>query len=309
VFPESAVSSEYWRWKYRGAPYGHGLGSVAFTPEGRLVAFNGAVPMLARFLGEEHPVVQSTDAMSHPEYRGRVLGRRNAFVLTALHLARRCGDLGIRFGYGFPNDRHLKLGGAAIGYRLLYWVQTYARLLGGEWHRRRPETSSDGFRVSAVDSFGDAADRFWNEVRDEYPSAVVRDARYLRWRYGGSARFRYHPFALEENGLWRGWVILSVRGEKAYLVDALLSRSTPVAESVRLVEAALDFAARQGARICQTWLPEISPAKPALIRAAFQPIRALEIPVTAHDLSHESGLDFKALSDTFYVQMGDSDGY
>lgn len=303
AFPNAHMSVETWRWKHLRNPSGRSYMVLAFSPGGSALAHAAIVPLAGRMLGEDCVVGQMVDAMSHPRHRG-VLGAGGAFIRTAREVISTTTEAGMTLAFGFPSERHLRLGKRVLGYGALSPVASYAGLLGSGLRRR---FRSDTHRVRPVSRFGIQADALWQGSRNDYPSAVGRDSAYLNWRYCDCPVRRYQAFALEEDGCWTGWAVVSVEGRVARLVDMLVLGTTPVDATDALIRSSLRWAASKRARYCETWISPHSPARLALLRAGFQRQRQ-----RAHDMAampFRSGLELKSITDTFYFQMGDTDAY
>lgn len=303
AFPNAHMSVEVWRWKHLRNPLGRSHMAVAFSPGGLALAHAAVVPLAGRVLGQDCVVGQLVDAMSHPRHRG-VLGGRGAFIRTVRALRRRTTEAGVSFVFGFPNERHLRLGKLVLGYNPLSPPASYVRLLDSGLRRR---FRSDAHRIRPVSRFGAEADALWHRSRNDYPSAVSRDSAYLNWRYCDCPIRPYQAFALEENGRWQGWAVVSVERSVARLVDMLVLGTTPIEATEALIRSSLRWAATKRARYCETWLSPHSTLRPALLRAGFQRKRQWADDMAAMTL--RSGLELKNIADTFYFQMGDADAY
>lgn len=301
AFPNANMSAEAWRWKHLRNPSGRSYMVLAFSPDGSALAHAAFVPLASRVLGEDCVVGQMVDAMSHPRHRG-VLGAGGAFIHTARAAIRTATEAGMSFGFGFPSERHLRLGKRVLGYNALFPSASYVRLLDSGLHRR---FRSRTYRVRPVSRFGIQADALWERSMDDYPTAVGRDSAYLNWRYCDCPVRRYQAFALEENGRWNGWTVVTVERGVARLVDMLVLGTTPVDATDALIRSCLRWAASKRARYCETWISPRSPARLALLRAGFQRRRQAAARVAA--MPFRSGVELKNIADTFYLQMGDAD--
>lgn len=303
AFPSEHMSVEAWRWKHQRNPLGRSHMVLAFSPDGSAVAHTAVIPLAGRVLGKDCVVGQMVDAMSHPRYRG-VLGTGGAFIRTVRALRGPVAEAGVSFVFGFPSGRHLRLGKRVLGYHPLSPAAPYGRLLGPGLRRR---FRSDTHRIRPISRFGDQADALWHACRNDYPSAVSRDSVYLNWRYFDCPFRKYHAFAIEENGRWQGWAVVSVQGRIARLVDMLVLGTTPMEATEALIRFSLRWASSKRARYCETWLSPRSTTGQALLRAGFQRLRKPLDDLAGTILRPE--LELKDISDSFYFQMGDADIY
>jgi hypothetical protein len=101
------MAAEQWRWKYEGV---EPTGSIALRA-GEPVAFYGGIPRRVLHFGTSRLAVQISDVMVLPEERG-ILKRHGAFFLTTRAYAERYvgPDRAYAFAFGFPSERHARLG-------------------------------------------------------------------------------------------------------------------------------------------------------------------------------------------------------
>jgi len=106
VFAPEKMSDALWEWKYGN---GRGLGIAAWR-DGKMVAHYGGIVRHIRYFGEDKLAVQIADVMVLAKERG-FLTRHGAFFLTAsIFPEQYVGyDAKTWLGYGFPNERHMKI--------------------------------------------------------------------------------------------------------------------------------------------------------------------------------------------------------
>lgn len=179
----SAVDERWFDWKYvAGRGEGVGLWSGA-----RLVAFCGGTPRQVLCQGDCARFLQIGDVMVSPEWRG-VFTRKSPFYYVSERFYRsRLGQEGdFLAGFGFPNQRHLRL---AVKSGLSHDA---GEVGGMQWllNRTTPWTWSDLlWRSEALDphslSFDSVVDRCWERMRPNCTDGWtgVRDAEYVRWRF------------------------------------------------------------------------------------------------------------------------------
>jgi hypothetical protein len=307
VFGPGKKTPEIWRWLYLENPVPDPVIGVTRDHEtGAMVAHGAVIPLSGRFGGRPASFGLAMDAMTHPAYRGAVLGRRGAFLSTALHVIRRI-EPRMPFAYGFPEERHLELGRLALGYVPLRPAPCMSLALPragtGNGTGKRARRAVRAFR-----SFGARANMLWRRVRDDYPFSLVRDSTYLNWRFRDIPHRRYRMLALTGSlGRWEGWLVFSVEGDEARIVDLLVPRRLPSACEA-LVEAALEGAAEAGATSCVTWMPEHAPGRPLLERVGFEDEEDRAQALLAVRIQ-DSSIRLEDAAHGFHFQMGDSDLY
>jgi len=241
------LPSRVWRWKYLENPYAQKV-LVCTKAEGSVAALFGGIPYRANWEGRIIEVLHATDIMSHPDYRGAGL-----FVRTCqAFMDAFCQSGGVSFLYGLPGRYHYDLGEKYLGYRelkgcLYYLTARTADLANG---RKR-----FGGRLRPVREIDRSFDRLWDTCSRHYPLAVIRDARFMRWRFVDHPGAVYHIYAYQRwpAGDLSAYAVVLREREKARLVDILappdhgLIRDFTGRISVEL--------AGHGIETVETWLP------------------------------------------------------
>jgi len=308
VYPGRELAPEEWRWKFTGSPAGESIIVLCHAPDGTLVSHSAAILVAAQIRGERCLFAQSVDAMSHPSFRGAGMGRNGGFIQNARVLQEWVREGGVAFTFGFPSPRHLQLGQRLLRYSPPYPAPRYARVVEALPRHLRPPSEAGPYTIRPVDAFGREADALWEAAKDDYPTALVRDAAYLNWRYRSRPGRRYQPWVLADtDGRWLAWVVATVDRKIGYLVDMLVPRSLPMEPVVALIDAAVGWARNEGAEFCETWMPRFAPARRPLERSGFQRVAESPHQACLTGRSFAPGLGVKDVMDTFYFQMGDSD--
>jgi GNAT superfamily N-acetyltransferase len=223
-------TEDYVLWKYFGNPAGQVYGCRAEL-EDRPVGFYSNLPLRLKVGRRTVPAAQAVDAMVAPEMR-----RQGLFVKMAQQTYERMDRDGIVLTYGFSNPaaqaghltrlswilvgavpRYLKVldagaasrarglkGFKALGYRSILGA---VRLVAP----RRVPLSRGIVRVREVDGFDARFDALWAEAAGDFPTAVVRDAAYLGWRYLQNPLVDYRILVAERGGALAGYTVLSLR--------------------------------------------------------------------------------------------------
>jgi hypothetical protein len=184
------MSSEHWFWKYKTGPWGSS-GAVVLD-NGQIVAHYGGLGMRFYSKGRIYKAFEPCDVMTHPKYRARLFARRGAMV--------RAGEVfyektEMDFAFGFPSERHAILGTKQLGYTEHGFVAVMKKGRGGFRSRISPlgrfklEEGWDFIKPGDIDSI-------WEESKDTYGLSIVKDSRYIFWRYRDNPSKRYAPLAL-----------------------------------------------------------------------------------------------------------------
>ena len=219
----AAITADYVRWQHSANPAG--LAQVGLAKENgseRIVGVVWLIPVRVQ-VGEEVVLGSfSTYALVHPDYRGQ-----GVFTALVDHCKQRGQAEGCRFTYGFPaptsyatlvnrikwhdigqaclyvraiNTGRLvrrRLGDGPVQRALAAGGQAGAHLLFGP---RSLGTQATEITVGEADTIDPALDSFWARIRSKYPVMVVRDTRFLSWRYGQVPGRRYQIWTARHDG-------------------------------------------------------------------------------------------------------------
>ena len=247
------VTRDIWKWKYHQPRFGRRI-LLCVTSENQPVVMFSCMPYPALLHGNAVRIGHAVDSMSHPEFRGSVSGRRGLFALTAglfFDLYGRKDDL--IFIYGFPGERHYRLGKILLNY-----TRMTNRLLYFTWQTGILKNRVKLFkgRLGSVRGDDPSLDDLAWRMKDYYPFAVLRDSSFMNWRYEQHPTASYHIFT--SNSLLRrkikGFMVVRLEAGLATIVDMLLPPDQ---------EVITDFLARACARLkdmgvekVRTWLPD-----------------------------------------------------
>lgn len=248
---------DWFTWKY-GAGRGGALG--LWDEAGRLMAHCGGIPRAIIWRGEAIAGVQIGDVMVSPGIRGLVMRKGPFQQICSLFFTRRVGrGRAYRFAWGFPNQRHLRLG-VTLG---LYWDGGIISQLS--WPARRERLSSwwsFAAMAGGAKDFDRQVGEAWQAMARDLKDYVLgaRNPDYLRWRFLSRPDRQYRLFALRRRltGRTLALVIMRLAEGKAELLDVVGPRSAfPLA-----LRAAANEAACAGADHLTAW------ASPALAEFA-----------------------------------------
>lgn len=246
---------EHWFWKYAGSPFGH-LTAVA-EYDGQLVGSMG-LSLIKTKIGDRVTLSsQAVDLVVHPEFR-----RQGIFLSIERFLLREAEKKGIATQYIFPNEQArsglLKCGWFDVckvprlvkpinmnritdifeGYRMIrvlsehkisrsatkFVLQNIFKMvfLLSRLFNRIGKFGLEDFEVHYIDSFDNRIDDFWEKISKDYPIAVVRDKRYLNWRYFECPNVKYTVLLAEKNGEILGYIVLRCRKEGSLIVGHIV---------------------------------------------------------------------------------------
>ena len=208
------LTAEEWQWKYRQIP-GEGRSLVAVDPEapGLVLAHAGALALPARWPGNrggEGRIWQLVDFAGTTRRRGL----RAALVdLGRELLADLPGEGDAPWIYGFPSERHFRLGEKVFSYHPLTTIEPQA----GELPDRLDGTA----RIEIGDSCGDWAEAVWERCGG---LGVRRSSAFLNWRYYARPQryYRFYRMFSERNDGREALLVFAFVGEEALAAEVWL---------------------------------------------------------------------------------------
>ena len=241
-----AVDPLFWDWKYS---MGRNVSFVAFR-EGKLVAHYGCLSRKINAFGMPGSAVQITDVMVDPTERG-LFTKRGAFYLVAS--ASQVSLIGSGssdhlLGYGFPTERHMRLGMRSGLYEQvermteLYW----------EPHMMVNSMMTVAMEIR-LDEHIQSIRTLWSKMKQDLCNCIIgeREADYLILRYQVNPKFNYHFFLVSRRwGQPLGLIVLRRDGELCRLIDAV----APIRNLPLLVGYARSIAAEWGSKTMVAWI-------------------------------------------------------
>ena len=288
-----------WRWKYPEAPEGRWI-MIAAGPSGTTMAHYGAVPVRLQVDGLEVRAGQIADAFTRPEARRGLAAARTYVAVVRAFFELFGAPSRLAVLYGFPGERHLKLGLARLGYDRM------APQPVPVW-RRGTARARFSFHAHRVDEGFDAAsvDELWRRSSRRYPVAAVRDSAWVARRFTNRPGVEYIHLVARRRGRPAAMAVLRLAGDGAAVAELVWDGEDPRALD-SLDRAIAAHVRRAGARAVEMWLGGDDRA------AARLPALGWE------KASHPAGLAMVARSfdprievsgfvGRFYVTMSDAD--
>lgn len=282
-----------WEWKFGRVPRevllavdagGEPVGQFAALPvsvqlDGRLVRAGQAVDVFCR---------RRPGAV-----RDRVFLR-----LAREFFARFGGAGGLAFLFGFPGERHLRLGRLQLGYAQPRPVPLWRRDPG-----RRPTRWTSAAVREGFD--GEAIDRLWERAAARYPVAVVRDAARAGRRYRGRAGVEYLHLVARRGSLPEAWAVLRHEGEALRWADLVWDGRRPQALAA-LDRGAMGAARKAGAEGLEQWLGGDPDAEAIFAELGWhREPHPQGLQLTT--ISFDPEVDASAVARRLYLTLGDSD--
>jgi hypothetical protein len=308
----SSADPVWFHWKYK---LGHAVGMSLWSGE-RMVAHCGGIPRSVWHHGELKQDLQIGDVMVSPEWRG-ALTRQNPFFHVSEGLYQSFVGAGKAFfmGFGFPNDRHLRLAvKLGIGWRIgevhqLKWLvhsDKPAISLGWFW-RSDLVGSSDSKKTLALQS---SVDRAWQRMQQDPASLKYslgqRDWAQFEWRYLQRPDKRYQFVVLRRpwsssSSACHGIAVLSAPAEKGAPL-LWLDWIGPLDLMTTAHRMVMQVAQQQQASCVLSWASaEVEKALHSTGIDAFETCAVMGVPV-ASDLTAEQAQNLH-----WWAMAGDTD--
>lgn len=210
IFPERSLA--HWNWKFRDNPTGQVHIMVADHEQEGLVGAYVTLPVHANVDGRRRVIGQCVDLWVLPQHR-RHGPRPGLFVNLALAHYDEWGGKGDddnAFHHGWPIATW-RIGQKYLRYEMVRdWDFLFREMTPGGFPVR---ATSDELEVRSVERFDADTDELWSRVEAESRLAVIRDQRYLNWRYADAHDATYELLACREraSGKLRGVAVVAKR--------------------------------------------------------------------------------------------------
>jgi GNAT superfamily N-acetyltransferase len=234
-------------WRYAQNPAGQAIISVVRDwDSGSVVGFIWIVPLRIRVSGEDWVGATGANLLIHPDYRGTP-----AYVKLMRRFRQAFIDHDIPLHYSFvsedtysrlrPDDPRIafevsllvkpldmvKLAQVHFNHR---WQRLIVRI-GGQlaipllFRARQLDSGKHNLALRVLDDFDERFDDFWVRVKDKYPVMVIRDHRYLAWRFARISGRQHRILVVQVGDEVVGYTVLrcaNIRGIPTGLVMDLL---------------------------------------------------------------------------------------
>lgn len=262
AYPDDPRKSEpaYWRWHYLENPQTDPNNVPLWVVErgSEIVGQVATIPVMLRVGPEKTLAIWILDFIVHEDYRGQGLGKRlmgeaRQFCPTMVALGINEGSTAVLLKTGWR-----ALGGVRRYQRLLYPgndlqkasrfapVRGFVNLAYSPFRPRLEGRKEGRWTVREVTAFDAAFDDFWREASEQWPCAVVRDARNLSWQFSRQPGKKFDVLGLYEQERLVGYSVLFFRKAgaagapaKASIADLCYTAKDATAVIDELLRAAL----------------------------------------------------------------------
>lgn len=243
--PTDIRSSDYWKWEYQDNPIG--IKTIWVAEDGDLLVGHYALmPLMMKVGTFTCLAAQSVDTFTHHEYR-----RLGIFVALAEKVYSLAAAKGISALYGFPSIA------AYHGFvKKLDWIKVTSmdkmikpltlysfiissirallkngptqlhRLIKNKifsWKRERELWHIySSISVEQISSFDHQADELWSKIDKQQEIRIVKDSKYLNWRYIHKPNEPYSIFKVGHNNETLGYLVFQKRIDRGRLLNKCL---------------------------------------------------------------------------------------
>jgi hypothetical protein len=313
-----------WTWKYESCPFCPAEGpTVDLIRIGSKLVSMVAGCRLKMWMGGTECFAESRgEWLVHPDYRGRKIWHRVGNALPA--------NTPILFGWSMVSTRAvIGIGWETERQRALLRILDAGAIVEHLTHRSRlasiasaasaaariasaPFHSLRGNRAKVVrlHSFDDRADALWERARLATKAMVVRDQRYLNWRYCQRPDATYLLYGVERGSDLAGFLVARIgrhRGMRwGYLVDFLVAQNSAGILPSLVEEALAEFRRNGVASVtCYATDPAV---RRTLFLHGFFPVPKRN-PIHFNHLTQADRYDLRRFSSSrqWYLTMGDGE--
>ncbi|GEM_PF-2116299 len=289
-------SCQLWTWEFLKNPYGTQI-MLCEQEDGKLVAQCAGIPVPLYFKDKIFLGAQLVDCMCKKEYRALAIKKRGLFALTVEkffdEFTGKDKDI---YLFGFPGERHFRLGKLLLGYRetrpiVELKIAALKKDLKTHFFSLTPFNRQDIIKYSS--QLGKIAIQDARMLK----FCVLREPKYFLWRYSDCPR-HYSIFGLKNIlGKLKGLCVLQVEREKIKLIDFIgINR---LKEILILIWETFHLPITM-------WLPKKSLAE-AILTPLGAALNKPALPVIAGGKTFWTGLNWEWANRHFFYTMGDCD--
>jgi GNAT superfamily N-acetyltransferase len=128
-----------------------------------------------------------------------------------------------------------------------------------------PQEEADLIRV---DNFDHRMDAFWERYAASHSFGLVKDSRYLNWRYCNHPSHAYHITLAKGGNQITGCMVIQHTGLRSVIAELMLLPDNP-SPAIPLLRSAVKQACSAGSVLLSTWAKSEQPGSRALRRMGF----------------------------------------
>lgn len=318
----SPKTTEKLQWQFLHTPVDKRYVDIAYSEEKQKTAGIFAVFPVHIKIGDQVFVgAQGLDTMIDIEFRGEGL-----FILLAKDVYKKCVEDGIKLVYGFPNKDSVKAS-KMLGWKRLDPVPFMLKPLKTKYFTKKIKYlkalpninipyfkwSNKKFRIETSSTFPDDVNTIWQKFSRHVKVGVVRNKKYLEWRYLTKPGEEYCINHIYKDGSYLGFVVYALKAKHqgliGYIMELMYDTDFPSAGNQLLISAVKDIKAK-GADCILSWCMEHSPNRKIFERNLFFNIPEKLKPIKLHFVTRGFDTNMKEIVEdrsNWYLSYSDSD--
>lgn len=238
------LSHDEWLWKYKHSYLGSS--SVVAEDNGNIVAHYGGFRMQFYFSGKTLNAYQGCDVMTHPKYRARLFTKRGIVVKIAEAFYEANP---MEFIFGFPSERHGKLMQLQLGWEPYKFISVLTKEVGDS-----AAIKNINYRPGWEFFKSELMDTLWSTCRDKYSLTIVKDSKYIMWRFRDNPSKKYEILTFYSGFLRRklnAIAIFFIQNDELFLCDLFSLKS----EDDTIIFSSLEhFAKERNLKRIRLWI-------------------------------------------------------
>lgn len=322
---DSPKDIERLRWVHFDNHQKRPMTTIVKNESGDVAAIYATLPVVASVAGKRISVCQSLDTMTDSKHRGKGL-----FVSAAKAQYALSKSDGVGFVYGFPNSKSVHGFLKHLNWHLLdpvpfifkpvksgYFIR---KILGNQIGSlldfplafRKKIYLHTNSKIKPVEFFDEKYDALWQSFSSDINIAIIRDSKYLNWRYINKPNEDYKIAALYEGNLLRGFVVYCFKQKHGGKIGYIMELITDLSSS-QLAKSLLNYANNDligsGCEVVLAWCFDFSPNSVAFKKSGYFPLPSKLRPIELHfGYSNFSCNDsVMAKRENWYLSYSDSD--
>ncbi|WP_456377111.1 GNAT family N-acetyltransferase [Lutibacter sp.] len=270
----SPKKTENIKWQFLKNPKQKSIVDIAFDEEKDRVEGIYAVFCLDFKVGDKTIIgAQSVDTITDVNYRGQGL-----FIKLASDVYQKASERGFGFVYGFPNGNSIYGFKRKLSWEVLDPMPFLIKPLKSKYFTNKIKlfnflpninlsftkyNSKSNFVIEEDDNFPEEVNLIWAKFSKDIKVAIVRDKRYLEWRYNQKPNEDYKiAHCYNSDKTYLGYVVFVVKekhgGKIGYIMELIYNLENPKAGN-QLMKYAIDKIKKQDADCILSWCLEHSP--------------------------------------------------
>lgn len=328
--PEKERWMKGWRWMHVNNPIGTSRIWVA-EHSGKVVGVHLLVVMNIKAGGKIVKGGQPIDTMTHPEYRHQGISST-----LWKKLLTEAAKEGICLEFAFPTQQQylvrMKSGWLhPCNFQLMYkpinlnniakyyisnrLLSRLCTIIGNFviklFFKAGKPTIVGGLRIIRASSFDGRINDFWKKVSADYGIILVRDKKYLNWRFVDDPNKDYTIYIAEKDGEICGYTVLRSRKADGLAIGNILDILAPVRheEIIRsLISKAVEYFEQEKVDLIACKMVANKVYRKSYLKCGFIPHFLAKSRFIAYKGSSEISESFLKEPDNWFIQTADSPG-